>query len=58
MNSIAEFMKPTAARLWTPIVSIPKTADYKTSKRQKVLPDLLSISNEIYSFLHMWNSVL
>jgi len=58
MKVIASCMNWTAACLCTPMVNMPMTAEGRVSYRQKVEPDLFSISKEIDSSLHMWNSVL
>lgn len=58
MNVIASCIKLTAACLCAPIVNIPMTAEGRVSYRQKVEPDLFSMSKEIDSSLHMWNNVL
>ena len=51
-------MNLTVDFLCTPIVNMPITPLARQSYRQKVDPDLLSISNEIDSSLHIWKNVL
>lgn len=58
MKVRASCMNWTVARLCTPIVSMPMTADGSVSYKQKVEPYLFSMSKLIDSSLHMWKSVL
>jgi len=58
MKFNASIINLTVALRCTPIVSIPITPLARQSYKQKVDPDLLSISNEIDSSLHMWKNVL